>query len=219
MEQAIRWGLLAFVVLALGYLGISLFVATRLTTPVRQPIEQTPADEGLDFQEVAFESTDGLALKGWWLPGDDSSRAVVLVHRLEGSKAGEHVLKTASVYSGAGYGVLMFDLRGHGESEGKRTTVGYQEVRDVRGTLSWLEERGFEPGEVVLHGWSMGGATVLRSAPGTGVAAVVEESGYADLPFLLRERLPESSGLPSFFNPGIFLMAKLFLQRLSKQLS
>ena len=211
MEQAIRWGLLAFVVLALGYLGISLFVATRLTTPVRQPIEQTPADEGLDFQEVAFESTDGLALKGWWLPGDDSSRAVVLVHGLEGSKAGEHVLKTASVYSGAGYGVLMFDLRGHGESEGERTTLGYQEVRDVRGALSWLEERGFEPGEVVLHGWSMGGATVVRSAPGTGVAAVVEESGYADLPFLLRERLPESSGLPSFFNPGIFLMAKLFL--------
>jgi fermentation-respiration switch protein FrsA (DUF1100 family) len=120
-------------------------------------------------------------------------------------------LKTASVYSGAGYGVLMFDLRGHGESEGKRTTVGYQEVRDVRGTLSWLEEQGFDPGEVVLHGWSMGGATVLRAAPRTGVAAVVEESGYADLPLLLRDRLPESSGLPSFFNPGIFLMAKLFL--------
>jgi uncharacterized protein len=57
----------------------------------------------------------------------------------------------------------------------------------------------------------MGGATVLRSAPGTGVAAVVEESGYADLPLLLQDRLPVSSGLPSFFNPGIFLMAKLFL--------
>jgi pimeloyl-ACP methyl ester carboxylesterase len=146
------------------------------------------------------------------VPGDGSSRAVVLVHGLEGNKSDQHVLKTASVYSEAGYGVLMFDLRGHGESEGKRTTVGYQEVRDVRGALSWLkEEQGFEPGEVVLHGWSMGGATVLRSAPGTGLAAVVEESGYADLPLLLHDRLPESSGLPSFFNPGIFLMAKLFL--------
>jgi hypothetical protein len=63
----------------------------------------------------------------------------------------------------------------------------------------------------MLHGWSMGGAAVLRSASGTGVAAVVEESGYADLTLLLRERLPESSGLPSFFNPGIFLASKLFL--------
>ena len=212
MEHPLRWILLALFVLALGYLGVGLFIATRLSAPVRQPTEQTPADEGLDFQEMGFDSTDGLGLKGWWVPGDDSSQAVILVHGLEGNKSGEQVLKTASVYSGAGYSVLMFDLRGHGESEGKRTTLGYQEVRDVRGALSWLEvEQGFKPGAVVLHGWSMGGATVLRSAPGTGVTAVVEESGYADLPLLLRDRLPESSGLPSFFNPGIFLMAKLFL--------
>ena len=59
----------------------------------------------------------------------------------------------------------MLDLRGHGESEGEPTTLGYQEVRDVRDALSWLEEQGFEPVEVVLHGWSMGGATVLRAAP------------------------------------------------------
>ncbi len=41
------------------------------------------------------------------------------------------------------------------------------------------------------------------------MTAVIGESGYADLPLLLRDRLPEESGLPSFFNPGIFLMAKL----------
>jgi uncharacterized protein len=210
--QALRWGLLAFAVLALGYFGTGLFVATRLSTPVRQSTEQTPADEGLDFQEVGFESSDGLALKGWWIPEVGSSRAVVLVHGLDASKSSQYVLDTASIYAQADYSVLMLDLRGHGESAGERTTLGYQEVRDVREALSWLEEeQGFEPGEVVLHGWSMGGATVLRSAPGMGIAAVVEESGYADLPLLLRDRLPESSGLPSFFNPGIFLMAKLFL--------
>jgi pimeloyl-ACP methyl ester carboxylesterase len=211
MEHALRWALLVLVVLALGYVGVGLFVATRLTTPVRQQTEQTPADEGLDFQEVDFESTDGLDLKGWWVPGDGAHRAVVLVHGLDGSKSGRQVLETASVYALAGYSVLMFDLRGHGESEEERTTLGYHEVRDVRGALSWLEEQGFKSDEMVLHGWSMGGATVVRSAPETGVAAVVEESGYADLPLLLRDRLPESSGLPSFFNPGIFLMAKLFL--------
>jgi fermentation-respiration switch protein FrsA (DUF1100 family) len=57
----------------------------------------------------------------------------------------------------------------------------------------------------------MGGATVVRAAPGTGVAAVVEESAYADLLSLLQYRLPEASGLPAFFNPGIFLMGRLFL--------
>ena len=43
------------------------------------------------------------------------------------------------------------------------------------------------------------------------MAAVVEEAGYADLPPLLRERLPEASGLPAFFNPGVFLMGRVFL--------
>jgi len=84
-------------------------------------------------------------------------------------------------------------------------------VRDVRGALSWLNELGFVPGEVVLHGFSLGGATVLRAAPESGVSAVVEESAYADLPLILRQRLPKASGLPSFFTPGIFLMGKLFL--------
>jgi hypothetical protein len=74
-------------------------VASKLTATVRQPTERTPADEGLDSQEVTFQSTDGLDLKGWWVPGEDSTWVVELVHGLESSKVGEHVLATACVYS------------------------------------------------------------------------------------------------------------------------
>jgi fermentation-respiration switch protein FrsA (DUF1100 family) len=136
---------------------------------------------------------------------------VVLVPGIEGDKSDRHVLKSASVYAKAGYSVLMIDLRAQGGSEGERVTMGYKEVRDVRGALLWLNERGFAPGEVVLHGFSLGGATVLRAAPESGVAAVVEESAYSDLPLILRQQLPEESGLPFFFTPGIFLMGMLFL--------
>ena len=160
---------------------------------------------------MSIQSTDGLELAGWWVPGNDPSRAVVLVPGIEGDKSEMHVLETASVYAGAGYGVLMIDLRAQGRSEGERVTMGYKEVRDVRGALYWLQQRGFAPREVVLHGFSLGGATVLRAAPQSGVAAVVEESAYADLPLILRQQLPKVSGLPAFFTPGIFLMGKLFL--------
>ena len=88
-------------------------------------------------------------------------------------------------------------------------TVGYREARDVRGALSWLKRRGFDPRDVVLHGWSLGGAAAVQAAPGTGVGAVVEEAAYADLVPLLRERLPEVGGLPAFFNPGILLMGRI----------
>jgi pimeloyl-ACP methyl ester carboxylesterase len=194
-----------------AYLMIGYVVAARLSAPVRQPVERTPADVGLDYREVAVRSTDGLSLSAWWVDKAGSSRAAVLVHGWAGDKSNLHVVETALVYERAGFNVLMLDLRGHGKSEGERGTLGYREVRDVRGALSWLQERGFDPEDVVLHGWSMGGAAVVQVAPGTGVAAVVEEAAYADLPPLLRERIPEVSGLPAFFNPGIFLVGKLFL--------
>ncbi len=205
------WALLVSAVLVLGYLGVGLVVAARLSAPSHKPQELTPTDVGLNYREVHIQSTDVVELAGWWVPGNDPSQAVVLVPGIEGDKSDSHVVKTASVYARAGYAVLMMDLRAQGCSEGERVTMGYKEVRDVRGALSWLNERGFVPGEVVLHGFSMGGATVLRAAPESGVAAVVEESAYADLPLILRQQLPKVSGLPSFFTPGIFLMGKLFL--------
>lgn len=212
MTRLLLWVSVAAAGLAVAYLVIGYVVAARLSAPVRKPVERTPADVGLvDYREVNFRSTDGLVLSAWWIEKAGSSRAAVLVHGWVGDRSDLHVVETALVYERAGYNVLMLDLRGHGGSGGERVTLGYREARDVRGALSWMEERGFDPEEVVLHGWSMGGAAVLRAAPGTGVAAVVEESAYADLPPLLRERIPEVSGLPAFFTPGIFLMGRLFL--------
>ena len=205
--------MIALMVLAGGYLAVSLFVAVRFSAPNREPPERTPADAGLEYREVSFESADRVPLEAWWVPPaeGESSRAAVLVHGWGGDKSDEHVIETAPIYARAGYGTLLLDLRGNGGSGGERRTLGYKETRDVQGALAWLDEEGFEPGEVVLHGWSMGGATVVRSAPGTGVAAVIEEAGYADLPLLLRRQLPETTGLPSLFSPGVFLAAKLFL--------
>ena len=211
MMRALLWVSVVASGAAAAYLIIGYVVAVRLSAPAHQPIERTPADVGLGYQEVAFRSTDGIPLKAWWIGKGGFSRAALLVHGFDGDKSDPQVVETARVYHRAGFNVLMLDLRGCGESEGERVTLGYREVRDVRAALSWLEGRSFDPGRVVLHGWSMGGATVVRAAPGTGVAAVVEEAGYADLPPLLRERLPEASGLPVFFNPGIFLMGRVFL--------
>ena len=210
MKFALR-ALLVLAILVIAYLGVGLVVDVQLSAPSHHPQELTPTDVGLNYREVSFQSTDGLELAGWWVPGNDPSRAVVLVPGIEGEKADRHVVKTASVYAEAGYAVLMTDLRAQGGSEGERVTMGYKEVRDVRGALLWLNERGFAPGEVVLHGFSLGGATLLRAAPQSGVAAVVEESAYSDLPLILRQQLPEVSGLPSFFTPAIFFMGKLFL--------
>ena len=166
----------------------------------------------MEFHEVSFRAEDGVDLSVWWIPSKEASRAAVLVHGQAGSKSERHVIETAQAYASANYSVLMLDLRGHGESGRARRTLGLKEVKDVRAALGWLGKRGLGPGQVVLHGWSAGAATVLRAAPEAGVAAVIEESGFADLPPLLRTQLPEQSGLPAFFNPGVMLASKLFLR-------
>ena len=209
--RALLWVSIVAAGSVVAYLVVGYLVAARLSAPVRHPPERTPADVGLDYREVVLQSSDGLSLHAWWVGGDGSSRAAVLVHGWGGDRSDLHVIRTALVYHRAGFNVLMLDLRAHGESEGDRITVGYREARDVRGALSWLGSRGFDPQDVVLHGWSLGGAAVVQAAPSTGVGAVVEEAAYADLVPLLRERLPEVGGLPAFFNPGILLMGRLFL--------
>ena len=206
----LRRMLALLITLSLGYFGVGLLVVLWMTSPRRKSPGTTPASVGLEFREVELRSTDGVRLSAWWVPAEDSSLAAVLVPGWGGYKFDEHLLQTLPVYHGAGYGVLMLDLRAQGESSGARRTLGYREVRDVRGALAWLQSQGYTLDQVVLHGWSMGGATALRAAPGTGVAAVVEEAGYADLPLLLKGKLPEFVRFGGLLEPAILLAGRLF---------
>jgi fermentation-respiration switch protein FrsA (DUF1100 family) len=206
----LRRVLVLLVVMALGYFGAGLLVVFRMTGPKRMSPWATPASVGLEYEEVEVLSTDGVSLRAWWVPAGDSARAAVFVPGWGGYKFEEHLLQTLPVYHDAGYGVLLLDLRAQGESGGSRRTLGYREVRDVRGALDWLHEHGYEAGNVVLHGWSMGGATALRTAPGVGIAAVVEEAGYGDLPLLLKRKLPEFVRFGSLLEPAILLVGRLF---------
>lgn len=128
---------------------------------------------------------------------EGSRRVAVLVHGRGDSKSSAYAVATVGIYAQAGFNVLMIDLRKHDWSEGTFSTAGYQEVRDVLGALSWLRERGFDTREVVLHGWS------------TGAAAVVEEGGHADLPFLLGSLIPGKRGPAVLMSHAASLTARL----------
>jgi uncharacterized protein len=206
----LRRMLVLLAALSLGYLGVGLLVVLWMTGPKRRSPWATPASVGIDYEEVEVLSTDGIRLRSWWVPAEDSSKAAVLVPGWGGYKFEEHLLQTLPVYHDAGYSLLMLDLRAQGGSDGRRRTLGYREVRDVRGALAWLRRQGYALDQVVLHGWSLGGATVLRAAPGTGVAAVVEEAAYGDLPLLLRGKLPEFVPFGRMLEPAILLTGKLF---------
>lgn len=207
------------VMLALVYVGLSGYMALKLTQTVRRPFTQAPEAYGLAYETVSFPSrVDGLALEGWLLaaaPGAPARRPIVVVHGRNSDRQREvqgHILGIAATLVGQGHPVLLFDLRSHGTSPGTRYTLGPHEVRDVGGAIDFLDRRGIVRDGVSLLGFSMGAATAMLAAPGDPrVRAIAEDSGYADLNGVLEEQVPKASGLPPFFTPGVVLMARPLL--------
>lgn len=197
--------LLALIVIV--YFSISGVIAERVARAERIPFTSTPARYGLKYEDVNFTSTDNIPLAGWYIdsPGE---RVIVLMHGWNGSRDGGVNLRVANELVKRNYDVLMFDFRGHGASGGEHFGLGTLETRDLAGALDYLKTRGVN--EVGAIGFSMGGATLLNSAPEhPEIRALVADSAFADLGPLLEERLSAQTGLPPIFNPGMLLMYRI----------
>lgn len=200
---------LAAVLLALagaGYLGISAYVADRLSRPARNPPVNTPANYGLQYEDVKFNTAvDNIPLSGWYIHSA-GQKVIVMLHGRDFSREANGGLEKAAILAQHGYDVFMFDFRAHGFSGGERYAYGQWETRDIAGALDYLKGRGVP--EVGMYGISMGAATaLLTAAERPEIKAVMAESSYSDLYNLIGNALPRESGLPRFFNPGIVFMA------------
>jgi pimeloyl-ACP methyl ester carboxylesterase len=154
------------------------FVGERATLhPRHWGIGPTPAQLGHAYQDVAFRDHAGLTLRGWWIPGT-RHQTIVMIHGWTSSR--QEPMSRAGYLLDAGYNVLVFDLRGHGQSDGNYTTMGWAEPDDVVAAVAFARSR--DPGPIVLLGYSMGGALAVETgARDADVAAVIEDSGFADL--------------------------------------
>ena len=122
--------------------------------------------------------SDGLRLRTWMRPGETSRPAVVIVHGLGDSL--ESYVDRADGLHRRGHTVLLVDLRAHGASEGRYTTLGGHEREDVRAAMASLRASGQAAAGLVLMGHSMGSVAVLRAAAGSSdVRAVIVEAPYA----------------------------------------
>ncbi len=213
-QSMVRW--LASVVVV-AYAGVSGYVGDALTTTEHRVFDRFPEQYGLTYEDVVFPSRgDGLQPSGWLFPPASASppaRPIVVVHgwkRDRQSELDSRVLEVAAHLVSSGRAVLVFDLRGWGRSAGSRFSLGPNEMRDLGGAIDFLGQRGLADDGVDLLGYSMGAATVLLVAPTeTGVHAVVEDSGYAELPTVLDQQVPNYSGLPPLFTPGGVLAASV----------
>lgn len=206
MIKTLRWLLIITLVLVLFFTLIYGVVFAQVLIRVqRVAIETTPADYGLPYEDVEMTTEDGLTLRGWYIPPDaeDADSAAIFLHGLSSNRL--HFIQEAKVLHEAGYGALLYDMRGHGASDGQFSSLGANEVDDVAYAIDFLGARGIE--DIVVIGESVGGATALmateRYSQVQGVIAISAFSSPKDLINDLNGRL----GLPELFdNLVIFWM-------------
>jgi pimeloyl-ACP methyl ester carboxylesterase len=155
------------------FLGLPLAFAHVMTRTYRGAVASTPAQ---GFTQAQL-TVDGLRLRAWLSAGRRERPAVVIVHGLGDTL--ESYTEHARGWRERGHTVLLPDLRGHGGSEGSRTTLGGREREDVRAAMRHLREARLAESGLVLVGHSMGAMAVLRAAADqSDVRAVVVEAPF-----------------------------------------
>lgn len=218
------WALGAIVAVSAVYLGISAVVARKLAFPQPLALEETPADHGLDFRTVAFLSRhDGIVLRGWLIPGIGADgqptleRTVIATHGAWQNRTDPAIglNDLCCTLARAGFAVLAFDMRGHGESQMAPFTLGYAERLDILGAVDFLRDGALPYPELERPQWiggygiSMGATALLYAAASEpAIRAVVSDSAYAEMAQVIERELPQHSHLPRFFTPGALLAAR-----------
>ena len=129
---------------------------------------------GAPHENVSFETSDGLELKGWYVPSKNGA-AVISFPGRKGSQ------KPAAMLARHGYGVLVFDRRGEGESDGEPNILGWNGDRDVKAAIDYLQTRSdVDPEHIGGIGLSVGGEMMLEAAAEDhDLRAVVSEGAGA----------------------------------------
>ncbi|MBE9098687.1 alpha/beta hydrolase [Vacuolonema iberomarrocanum] len=224
-----KWILMGLAIAAAVYGGMSALLYMRQTRLIFFPdeaLESTPADVGVDFEEVWIEIpvVDGVErVHGWWMPASGTpqgERGALLYLHGNGANIGANVNHAARFHQ-MGLSVLLVDYRGYGMSDGafpQEATV-YQDAQ-----ASWdflVNELGYAPEQVFIYGHSLGGAIAIDLAVRQPDAAglIVQSSftsildmthrttpfGWLPVDQLLTQRFDSIAKVPQLQMPVFFM--------------
>ena len=155
--------------------------ARQISGPQRAALSYgfTPFEVGAQAEDVTFTAADGARLAGWWFDRPGSEQVVVVCHGHRGSKA--DMLGIGPGLWRAGFSVLLFDIRGNGDSEDGPQSLAHYEQRDLEAAIDLAIERRPDA-EIDVVGFSMGAAVAIQvAARDPRVGRVVADSAFADM--------------------------------------
>jgi uncharacterized protein len=141
----------------------------------REPIGEPPSAA---YRDVAFEASDGLDIKGWYRPSENGA-TVLVVHGGSSDRKGS--VAHAELLARHGYGVLLHDARGRGESDGSENNYGWDWAKDIAGALAFLKQQeGVDPERIGALGLSTGADVLIEvAAKRDDVKALVADGAAA----------------------------------------
>ncbi|MEO0973256.1 MAG: alpha/beta fold hydrolase, partial [Pseudomonadota bacterium] len=195
----------------------------------------SPANYGLDYEEVEFQASDGVTLRGWLIAGG-TDRVIVQTHfgvqcnRAGWSAKGRgpvkpwkrdiNFLRQAEYLSRRGYSVLMYDIRGHGSSDIGTTpwvSWGPEEARDVVAAVDYISNRDdFRSAPIGLLSICMGSAATTYAYGLHELSTRENVRALVAVQPLLYRYFVEALGMPGFIERAAAAVSR---ERLGFELS
>ena len=177
-------GILLLIILGL-YLS-SVFILRDMASRRVEKFATTPEGLGLEDETITATSADGIPLKAWYLATNSPQGLLVILHGMDGMDASSLLPQAKFLYN-AGYASIVLDMRAHGRSGGDHIGFAFEEPQDVCSLLDWIvSQTDLKDVPLVLLGFSMGGATAIRTAAiRPDVDAVISVSSYSSMDRML----------------------------------
>ena len=208
MVKRVLWVFIpAVLVFVVGVASLDFYFIHRLTHPPRTELYGSPRDFQLILQkpmwyEEKWKNSDSTQTVGWLLSRDKPAPAVILSHGY-GSNRSELLTLAFELWK-AGYNVLVYDMRGHGESPIKWSGLGTYEKDDLLSAMKFLRNRTNETGQplldgrVGLYGVDIGGyISLVASTQDPMIKAVAVDSVYPDVSRFMNHQLKRIVGSDS----------------------
>lgn len=167
------------ILIVIGLLLLNVWMHFRQPQMIFHPVRelyQTPADWGLGYEEVTFNTADNVQLHGWYIPQQQSQQVLLFFHGNAGNIS--HRRDSIALFHRLGLSVFIIDYRGYGKSQGKPDEPGlYQDAAAAWRYLT--EERGIAGERIVIFGRSLGGAVAARLASVVQARGLILESTFS----------------------------------------
>lgn len=170
-------GIIAVLAVAAAVYGLRWFQRVNLYFP-DSGIVAYPSALGLNYEDVSVTTKDRKIVRGWYIAAVRPEAPVILFAHGNGGNISHRLDKAAMMHS-LGAGVLIFDYRGYGKSEGSPSERGT--YMDAESFYDWLVARGVKPEKIILYGESLGTAVATEMAIRHKCAGLVLESAFTSV--------------------------------------